>query len=103
MATFVDEDDTSMVLLKGSPNRGREDQVGTACESSHIATGPLKRIYCRSKFVVPGKQLDLHTLGYDTYVNVPFGIYGISYYDTNVSFGTKGLECTLSRLVQLDY
>ena len=42
VATFVEEDDASMVPLNGSLFRRQEDRVGTLSEGSHIATGPLK-------------------------------------------------------------
>ena len=43
-ATFVEADVASMVLLNGSPYEQCEDQVGMPSESSHISTGPLKRM-----------------------------------------------------------
>ena len=42
-ATYVEEDGASMIPLNGSLCGQGEDRVGTPSESSHIATGPLKR------------------------------------------------------------
>ena len=42
-ATFVEEDDASIIALNSSLCGRGEDRVGTPSESSHIATGPLKQ------------------------------------------------------------
>ena len=65
-ATFVEEDDASMVPLNGSLFGQQEDWVGTPIESPHCYTTPEAEVAVPTTYVVPGKQLKFCVLHYDT-------------------------------------